>query len=96
MINKPFNYNVQNSKLQNLIYKIKAKELNIENLTDVEKQEVYMFLKNEIIEKKIKLKKNKNLILYNKIKSNNNILNKISKEDKKNFIEYCKNKKFNA
>lgn len=78
---------------QLLIYHLKCGKIQIADLTNSQKESICRFLKNEIAIKKIKLKNMKNKILYSKLKNSqniNHIFNKVSIEDRQNFIEYCK------
>ena len=67
----------------------------IDDLTEVEKKDLYNFLKVNLIKKEIKLKNLKNEIIYNQLEDNSDIetaLNAMSAKDKENFINYLNNK----
>lgn len=84
------NVNEKNN-IQMLINKLKCGEMKAENLTEKQRKEVCILMRNEISRKEEELMKKKNKILFNKIKKTDNkddILKRISYEDKKNFIEY--------
>lgn len=52
----------------NLVRRLKKNEISIQNLNEKEKEEVYLFLKNEVLSKRNKLNSLKNRILCNKAK----------------------------
>lgn len=52
----------------NLVRRLKKNEISIQNLNEKEKEEVYLFLKSEVLSKRNKLNSLKNRILCNKAK----------------------------
>ena len=83
-----------NEKIQKLVLQIKSGTVKIEELTELEKKIVGIYLEIEVSEKKKELKNKKNVILYKKMKNEKNkreLLNKLSYEDKKSFYNFLNN-----
>lgn len=83
-----------NEKIQRLVLQIKSGKIKIEELTELQKKIVGIYLEIEISEKKQELENKKNIILYKKMKNEKNrreLLNKLSDEDKISFYNFLKN-----
>jgi len=81
------------NKTEKIVKMIKTKKIQIEELTEEQKQEVILFLLEKVFTKKEKLKDFKNRILYKKLKKDTDIssvLSKVSQNDKANFLEFLK------
>lgn len=80
-----------NEKIQKLVLQIKSGTVKIEELTELQKKIVGIYLEIEVSEKKQELKNKKNVILYKKMKNEKNrreLLNKLSYEDKISFYNF--------
>jgi len=80
-----------NDKVQKLVLQVKEGSIKIEELTELQKKIVGIYLEIEINEKKQELKSKKNIILYKKMKNEKNreeLLNKLSYEDKIAFYNF--------
>lgn len=83
-----------NEKIQKLVSQIKSGTVKIEELTELQKKIVGIYLEIEVSEKKQELKNKKNVILYKKMKNEKNrreLLNKLSDEDKISFYNFLNN-----
>jgi len=80
-----------NDKVQKLVLQVKEGSIKIEELTELQKKIVGIYLEIEINEKKQELKSKKNIIFYKKMKNEKNreeLLNKLSYEDKIAFYNF--------
>lgn len=83
-----------NSKIQKLVNQLKDGTVKLEELTELQKKIIGIYLQIEVNEKKQELKNKKNIILYNKMKNEKNrrdLLNKLSYEDQIAFYNFLKN-----
>lgn len=81
------------SQTQKLVRLLNNNTLHLEELTEEQKSDIILFLKEELSEKKFKLQNIKNKKLLNELNNNHDIdliLSRTSTDKKTNFIEYLK------
>lgn len=85
------------NNIEKTVNNLKSGKITIDDLTEIQKIEVFKFLKKEVAGKSIKLHKLENLIFKDKIEELQDIdisdvLNELSEEDRNAFIDFLNNK----